>query len=56
MQFLEAPPNTNSYMIAGFAVIFGVILIYLASLFIRYRLLQHDLKILEDLDKKGKKG
>jgi hypothetical protein len=36
------------------AVIFGVMLIYLVSLFLRFRNLKQDLEILEELEKKGK--
>jgi hypothetical protein len=52
MYFLqEITPNTSAYMIAGYVVIFGVILIYLASLAIRRRNLKQDLEMLEDLDR-----
>jgi hypothetical protein len=51
MFFLEAPPNTSSYMIAGYAVAFGVMLIYVVSLFIRSRNLKRDLSMLEEMDK-----
>jgi hypothetical protein len=51
MFFLEAPPNTSSYMIAGYAVAFGVMLIYVLSLFIRSRNLNRDLTMLEEMDK-----
>lgn len=45
-------PDTTSYMIAGYAVIFGVMLVYLVSLFVRARNLHQDLRILHDLEKK----
>ena len=45
----EGPANTTSYMIAGYAVIFGVMLIYLISLLIRQRNLQKDLEVLEEI-------
>jgi CcmD family protein len=48
----EAPAETTSYMIAGYTVIFGVILLYLLSLYIRQRNLKQDLEILEE-DQKG---
>jgi hypothetical protein len=51
MFFLEAPPNTSSYMVAGYAVAFGVMLIYVISLFIRSRNLNRDLSTLEEMDK-----
>ncbi len=45
----EGPANTTSYMIAGYAVIFGVMLIYLISLLVRQRNLEKDLKVLEEI-------
>lgn len=45
----EGPANTTSYMIAGYAVIFGVMLIYLISLLVRQRNLQKDLEVLEEI-------
>jgi CcmD family protein len=48
----EGPANTTNYMIAGFAVIFGVMLIYLISLIVRQRNLQKDLDILEEIQVK----
>jgi hypothetical protein len=49
MLLQEAPANTTGFMIAGYVVIFGVMLIYLISLMIRQRNLQKDLEVLEDL-------
>jgi hypothetical protein len=48
----EPTPDTSGYMIAGYAVIFGVMLIYLASLGIRYYNLKRELQALEDLEKR----
>ncbi|MGW8224559.1 MAG: hypothetical protein ACWGOY_02435 [Anaerolineales bacterium] len=45
----EGPANTTSYMIAGYAVIFGVMLIYLISLLVRQRNLQKDLEVLQEI-------
>jgi hypothetical protein len=45
----QGPANTTSYMIAGYTVIFGVMLIYLISLWLRQRNLQQDLEALESL-------
>jgi hypothetical protein len=39
-------------MIAGYVVIFGVMLVYLASLVLRNRNLRQDLEVLEDLQKR----
>ena len=44
------PADTTSYMIAGFAVIFGVISLYVLSLVIRKRNLEKDLEVLAELD------
>lgn len=52
MLFQEAPADTTTYMIAGYAVIFGVMLVYLFSLALRRRNLKEDLKVLEDLEKR----
>lgn len=52
MLFQEAPADTTIYMIAGYAVIFGVMLIYLISLSLRRRSLKEDLRILEDLEER----
>jgi hypothetical protein len=51
MFFLEAPPDTSQYMVAGYAVAFGVMLIYVLSLFIRSSNLKRDLSMLEEMDK-----
>ena len=45
-------PETTSFFIAGYAVIFGGLLIYLASLWLRFRNLRQDDKVLDELEKK----
>jgi len=45
----DAPAQTTAYMIAGYTVIFGVIALYLISLYIRRRNLTRDMEILNDL-------
>jgi CcmD family protein len=45
----EGPADTTSYMIAGYAVIFVVMLLYLISLFVRQRNLQKDLEVFEEI-------
>jgi hypothetical protein len=47
----DAPAQTTNYMIAGYAVIFGVMLIYLVSLYIRQRNLKQDLELLKEPQK-----
>jgi len=44
------PADTTSYMIAGFAVIFGVMSLYVLSLVVRKRNLEKDLEVLTELD------
>jgi hypothetical protein len=44
------PADTTSYMIAGFAVIFGVMLLYVLSLVVRTSSLEKDLEVLSELD------
>ena len=46
------PIETTNYMIAGYAVIFGVMLVYLVSLFVRWRNLKQDVQILQELEEK----
>lgn len=48
--YQEGPANTDGYMIAGYIVIFGVMLIYLLSLIIRQRNLSQDLELLKDIE------
>ena len=50
MFFLETPPDTSQYMIAGYAISFGVMLIYVISLAVRNRNLKRDLSMLEEMD------
>lgn len=47
------PAETSAYMIAGYSVIFGVMLIYLISLAIRRRNLKQDLDVLQELEREG---
>lgn len=53
--WLEGPPDTSSYLILGYSVIFGVLLLHLVSLAIRRRNLEQDLALLEELQKTKKK-
>ena len=50
MFFQEAPAETTAYMIAGYSVIFGVMLIYLASLLVRRKNLLRDLETLQEIE------
>ena len=47
----QATPDTSGYMIAGYVVIFSVMLLYLLSLFIRRRNLEKDYETLEEIEK-----
>ncbi len=47
----QGPAETTIYMIAGYSVIFGVMLIYLISLIVRQRQKSRDLAELEELEK-----
>jgi hypothetical protein len=51
MFFLETPPDTSQYMVVGYAISFGVMLLYVVSLFIRSRNLKRDMSMLEEMDK-----
>lgn len=52
--FQDATPDTSAYMVAGYAVFFVIMLIYLASLAIRQRNFKKDAELLEDLDDKNR--
>jgi CcmD family protein len=56
--FLQTTPDTSGYMIAGYAVAFTVIGLYLISLYVRTRNLDRDLETLESFqaEKPGKKA
>jgi len=49
---MVGPADTYSYMIAGYVVIFGVILAYLGSLVVRWRSLQREKTMLEQIEEK----
>ena len=46
----EGPAETTIYMIAGYIVIFGMMLFYLVSLIVRRRNLEQDMELLSDLE------
>lgn len=48
------PPETTNYMIAGYAVFFGVFVIFIASMAVRWSHLKRDLYTLEVLEKEKK--
>ncbi len=47
----QGPAETSAYMIAGYAVIFIVMFLYLGSLTVRKRNLEQDIALLETLEK-----
>ena len=50
MSLFQPPPDTTGYMIAGYAVQFGVMLVYLVSYFVRYKNLKADLEVLLEIE------
>ncbi len=42
--------DTSTYMIGGYAIFFSVSIIYLISLVTRWKNLQRDLEMLEEMD------
>ena len=51
MLFQEATPDTSGYMIAGYAITFIVMAIYVVSMYLRSRNLYQDMTTLEELEK-----
>jgi len=51
---MDTPANTMVYFVAGYAVIFGVMLIYVVSLVVRHRNLTQERQMLEELEKEKK--
>jgi hypothetical protein len=52
----QGPIESTGYMIAGYAVIFGAMLIYLISLFVRTMNLKRDIEVLEDIESTEKRS
>jgi len=50
--FQQAPAETTKYMVAGYAVIFLIIFLYLVSLYIRFRNVKREYELFMDLDTK----
>ena len=51
MFFQDATPDTSGYMIAGYAIAFIVMGLYVASIYMRSRNLKQDMSTLEEMDK-----
>jgi hypothetical protein len=45
-----APAETTRYMIAGYSVIFSIMLLYVISIFIRFRKTTRDLQTMDELE------
>jgi hypothetical protein len=56
MLFAEGPANTINYFIAGYAVFFTVMILYLASLLLRWRNLKKDLEVLHEVEQRDEPG
>lgn len=55
MFFQETTPDTSGYMIAGYAITFIVLGVYVASLYLRQRNYKEDMSLLEEMDKPAAK-
>ncbi len=53
---MQGPADTLNYMIAAYAVIFTVMIVYLASLVIRWRNLRQDQEMLKHLEEAEDEG
>jgi predicted MFS family arabinose efflux permease len=51
MLLLETTPDSSGYMIAGYAVAIVVMALYIASLYLRWRNLQQDEMVLNEIEK-----
>lgn len=45
----QGPAETTNYMVFGYLIIFGSMLLYVISLYLRQRSLKQDLTLIEDL-------
>jgi hypothetical protein len=50
LSILMQPADTWNYFVMGYAICFGVMGLYLASYFVRFRNLKQELVLLEELD------
>ncbi len=50
MLFQETTPDTSGYMIAGFALTFLILAVYVASIYVRNRNLQQDMDMLAEIE------
>ena len=54
MLFQDATPDTSGYMIAGYAIAFLVMGLYVFSMYLRHRNLNQDLETLEVISNESK--
>jgi len=50
---VEGPAQTFTYMLLGYAVILGCMAILVIGMVVRYRALRRDLRMLQELEKRG---
>jgi hypothetical protein len=50
MLLLDAPADTFNYMVLGYSVIMGCILLYILSLALRFRKLQREIEIYKAIE------
>ena len=53
LSILIAPADTWNYFLMGYAVCFGVMGLYVLSYFVRFRNLNREFALLEELDSEG---
>ncbi len=51
---MQGPADTLNYMIAGYVVIFVILIIYLISLVVRWRSLRRDEEMLEQIEEENR--
>jgi CcmD family protein len=51
---LQAPAETTRYMVAGYTVIFSIMLLYILSMVVRSRKLERDLELLNEMEQEQK--
>jgi hypothetical protein len=50
MFFQQGPADTMNYMIMGYAVIFGMMALFIVSLAVRFQNLRKDLAVLDEIE------
>ena len=53
LSILMAPADTWNYFVMGYAICFGVMGLYITSYFVRFRNLNRELALLEELESEG---